>query len=164
MTTRSGLGHMKRRSVLLILAALAALAACTRPRRIFDPVPGAVQVVLADSASEIQTAVERAITDEGLPVDQSDRARGIVQSAPVDVDLLKTLGSTATMTDADRIVTFRFYIRSDLGATRLFAEAVYQPTGTEVRSMERMVPEDHPARAVLARMLDKVQRHLREER
>ena len=151
---------------MLLLSALCSLAvlACVRGRRIGDPVPGAVQVVLQDSASVALAAFERAIVDEGVPIYVTDRDRSFVESQPIDVAALKTLGNPDGLSDAERVVRFRFYVRRDLGATRVFGEALYQLGGADLRAMQRMVPDDHPARQVLARMIEKAQRYLAESR
>ena len=68
--------HRTSRLVPLGVAALMA-AACVSQRNIFAPMPGAVEITVADtSISDALDAATQAITNEGLTVSQVDRDHG----------------------------------------------------------------------------------------
>ncbi|HKG90520.1 MAG TPA: hypothetical protein VKA84_01440 [Gemmatimonadaceae bacterium] len=152
--------NFPRTASILALTLLSALACARHSRSMFQPAPGAVRLVLQDSADAVLSAAERAISDEGIPIRLTDRGRRFVESRRIDIGTFSDRSSTEALPAAERMVIYRFFVRTDLGGTVLYGEAVTQPTGTEVRTMERMVSDEHPAHAVLSRMIDNVQKHL----
>ena len=157
---------LSRRRPLLALAIAAALAAvaCVKPRDISQPVPGAVSHAFPDSARYVLEAVKRAMIDETIDIGLEDPQRGLVESRYEDVGSLRASTSREDYTQNERMVRFRFFVRTMLGGTNLVGEAVYRPTGTGGRSMERMVPNDHAAREVLTRVYQRVAERLENER
>jgi len=146
------------------VAAALLLAACVKPRDITQPVAGAVERSYPDSAQFVLAAVTRALVDETIDIGLEDRTKGLVESRYEDVGSLRSSISREGYTDAERMVRFRFFTQGMLGGTRLVGEAVYRPTMTGGRAMERMVPPDHAAREVLARLYQRVDDQLQQDR
>lgn len=153
--------HARHRlaAALVIAAASLLTAACARTRLSRDPVPEAIEIVVRDTAGRVFAAAQRAISDEGIPVDQVDERAGFVSSRFVDVGALHVRSPTDAYSGPEREVQFRFHVRpsleGDAGTTRLLGEAVYRPLGREL-SRVAMVARDHPAREVLSRMLERI--------
>ena len=118
--------------------------------------------VLADSANRVLREAIRAISDEGIGIRLVDERRGIVESEFVDVAAVRATIDTAGLARQDRLVKFQFRTQPTFGGTRLVAEALYRPFRQSVRQMERMVGPDHPGRAVLSDMLQRIEERLRE--
>jgi hypothetical protein len=58
-------------------------------------------------------------------------------------------------------VRFRFIARRTFGASRLYGEVTYEPYPDAGRRGERAAAADNPARAVLARMMARIDERLR---
>ncbi len=155
---------MDRRVALLALSLLVQAGSCVPPRRIEDPVPGAVQFSLPDSARYVLDAAAYAITDEGLSITQKDRTRMLVESGFVDIGTLRTRNDRSAYVGPERVVKFRFRTRTTFGATNLIGEAVYRVDENAGRAGERMVPEGHAALEVLTRMFGRINARLSDER
>ncbi|MBC7789764.1 MAG: hypothetical protein H7Z74_07445 [Anaerolineae bacterium] len=139
--------------------------ACVSARNIQQPVAGAIEVTLPDSARYVIDAAENAISDEGVGIELSDRKRGFVESDVIDIGAVKARTDRSSYLPSERNVRFRFWTFPTFGGTRLSAEVVYQFMGSEGgRAMERMVPTDHAGREVLTRMVARIDAHLRERR
>jgi hypothetical protein len=157
---------LARLSAALLAGALALGAGCARPRDISQPVPGALVRSYPDSADAVFEAAAYAITDEGFDIVQQDRRRSYVESRWVDANALRVpIGATVPQTGTDRVVRFQFRTERTFGATRLVGEAVTRLTGRYGgRADDDMVPANHPARAVLERMFERVDERLRTAR
>ncbi len=155
--------HLK--TTVFLLTTVAAFG-CVKARNIQQPVPEAIEVTLPDSVRYVIDAAESAITDEGIGIELSDRKRGLVESAFIDIGQVRAMADRSTYHPDERNVRFRFWTRPTFGGTRLFAEVVFnQFLGTDGgRAMEKMVPSDHAGREVVTRMLAKIQLRLREQR
>jgi hypothetical protein len=141
-----------------IVTAVVALDACVRQRDIFAPIPGAVEVTVNDTS--ISTAVEaasRAITDRGIGIALVDEEHGMVESEYIDITALRTDIDPAFAGGIERNVRFRFRALPSFGAISIYGEAVYRLGEVEGLANERMVPQDHPARPILAEMLESIQ-------
>jgi hypothetical protein len=148
-------GHRARLG-LFVLATLST-ASCVSQRNIFAPMPGAVEVTVPDtSISDALDAATLAITDEGLTVSLVDREHGLVESEYVDITAVRTDIDPAFAGGIERNVRFRFRAIPSFGAISVYGEAVYRLGEVEGRANERMVPEEHPARPVLAEMLESI--------
>ena len=147
----------------LVLALCLAVAACTRPRNILEPVEGALTYTFADSAPHVLDAASYAIIDEGVDIGLLDRKRSVVESEWVDIGSVRASVSREGYMGADRVVLFRLRTRRVLGGTSLIGDAVYRPAGGG-RALEQMVPRDHAGREVLARMFTRVEERLRRDR
>ena len=150
------------------LAALAALGACVKPRNINEPIAGALEYSLPDSAGDVLRAVEASITDEGLDIGLVDREKGLVESRYTDIGSVRASTSREGYSDDERNVRFRFFARPMLGGTTLYGEAVYRPVlggmsagNPAGRGQERMVRADHAGREVLARLVARAEERLR---
>lgn len=150
---------------MVVIAGVAVTWGCARPRDLRQPVPGALEVTVPDSARDVLEAATLAITDEAMRVVLHDERRTYVESDFIDISLLKVREDWLGYSKDDRLVKFQFRALPTFGGTRVVAEAVYRPTGVEGgRMMDRMVPPSHPGQEVLRRMLDRVDEHLRETR
>ena len=148
--------HRGARFAPLVMAAVMA-ASCVSQRNIFAPIPGAVEITVADtSIGDALDAATQAITDEGLTVSQVDRDHGVVESEYVDITAVRTDIDPAFAGGIERNVRFRFRAIPTFGAISVYGEAVYRLGDVEGRANERMVPENHPARPVLAEMLETI--------
>jgi hypothetical protein len=148
-----------RISHLAALSAVTALslASCVKQRDIFAPVPGAVQVILPDTAiNPVLDAAVKAITDRGLNVRQVDREHGTVESDFFDLSAIRSDIDAGTSVGIERTIRIRFRVIPSFGALSLYGEAVYQLGSFGGRASERMVSEDHPARPVLAEMFEDI--------
>jgi hypothetical protein len=144
--------------MLLAVLAVVASISCVRQRDIFAPVPGALQRTVPDtSVAVVLDAAALAITDLGLTVAQMDRDNGVVESAYVDITAVRTDIDPALAGGIERNVRFRFRAIPSFGAISLYGEAVYMLGDFGGRAAERMVPEQHPARQVLAEMLTSIE-------
>ena len=170
---RSSIPHSRFPIPTLVSLALAlATSACARPRDIERPVPGAVEITVTDSVRYVVDAAVRAITDEAVGVVLADADRGLVESAWVELDAIRTPLpiDLESYTGLERTVRFTFHVRPTFGGSTVAAAATYQPSPVGGRATERMVPVGHPARAVLDRMLTRIReyvdaaRRAREER
>ena len=146
------------RGVLFAAIVAVAASACVRQRDIFAPVPGALQRTLPDtSIGAALDAAALAITDRGLTVSQMDRENGIVESEYVDIAAVRSDVDAGAALGIERNVRFRFRAIPSFGAISLYGEVVYQLGDFGGRASERMVPEQHPARSVLAEMLTSIE-------
>lgn len=144
-----------------IIAAGMLFLACVRQRDIFAPMPGAVEVTVNDtSISSAVDAFSRAITDEGISVSQVDEEHGTVESEYVDITAVRTDIDPAFASGIERNVRFRFRAIPSFGSISVYGEAVYQLGDVGGRATERMVPDNHPARPVLAEMLERIQDYM----
>jgi hypothetical protein len=155
-------------SLAFALVVVAALAACVQPRNINEPIPGAMEYSLPDSAGEVLRAVEASIIDEALDIGLVDREKGLVESRYTDIGSVRATTSREGYSDDERNVRFRFFARPMLGGTTLYGEVVYRPvlggmsTGNAAgRGQERMVRADHAGREVLARIVARAEERLR---
>ena len=155
--------HILPGAALAVLALGAALG-CVKPRDITQPVPGAVSHAFPDSAQYVTAALKQAMIDETIDIGLEDAQRGIVESRYEDVGSLRASTSREDYSENERMVRFRFFVQRMLGGTNVVGEAVYRPTGTGGRSMERMVPPEHAAREVLTRIYERVEERLQNER
>ena len=146
--------------------ALVSIWACARPRNILEPVQGALSRTYADSARYVFDAAAYAVTDEGIGIVQHDRKRQYIESDWVDVATLRVpIGADVPQFGSDRVVRFQLRTERILGATRLIGEAIVRQGGASGgRANDRMVPANHPARAVLLRMFARVDERLANER
>jgi len=158
----------RSRSLALLFAALATVGACVQPRNINEPIPGALEYTLPDSAGEVLRAVEASIVDEAIDIGLVDREKGLVESRYVDIGSVRATTSREGYSDDERNVRFRFFARPMLGGTTLYGEVVYRPvlggmsTGNPAgRGQERMVRADHAGREVLARIVARAEERLR---
>jgi hypothetical protein len=124
-------------------------------------VEGAVERIFPDSARPVLDAAVRAVTDEGIGLEMVDERRGFVESAFVDVGSLRPTLDVIGLSAEERRIKFQFRALPTFGGTRLIAEAIYRPLPGSDRAMERMVPEDHPGRRVLADMLGRIEERLK---
>ncbi|HUF30770.1 MAG TPA: hypothetical protein VMM77_08875 [Gemmatimonadaceae bacterium] len=147
-----------RGSHRVALCALAvACVSCVKQRDIFAPVPGAVQRTLPDtSINAVLDAAVKAITDRGLGIGRIDRKHGSVESDFVDIAALRSDIDAGTAVGIERRIRFRFRAIPSFGSISLYGEAVYQLGDFGGRASERMVPDDHPARPVLAEMFNDI--------
>jgi hypothetical protein len=156
-----------RHRLALSLATLTTLGvggACYKVRNVDEPVPGAVSVTFPDSAKYVIDASVRAIEDEGIGIKIYDRKRNFVESQDVDINMLKSTKDRTAYFPEERVIKFQFRTVPVMGATQLVGEAIWNPRGQQGRAFEKMVPENHAAREVLARMFARVQRRLEDDR
>jgi len=147
--------HAGRVAALLVATSLL-VAGCVR-RDIFAPIPGALQLTIPDtSVATVLDAGAEAITDRGLSVQLADSEHGTVESAYVDIAALRTDIDAATAIGIERTIRFRFRAIPSFGSITLYGEAVYQLGQMGGRASERMVPDNHPARPVLAEMMQSI--------
>jgi hypothetical protein len=138
---------------------------CVRQRDIFAPMPGALQRTLPDTSIDVVLdAAVRAITDRGISVAQVDREHGIVESQYVDIAAVRSDIDAGMAVGIERSIRFRFRAIPSFGAISLYGEAVYQLGDFGGRASERMVPDQHPARPVLAEMLTSVEERVAQVR
>lgn len=143
---------------VLIAATVVVSTGCVRQRDIFAPMPGAVEVTIPDtSIGNALDAAAQAITDKGLTVAQRDDEHGMVESEYVDITAVRTDIDPAFAGGIERNIRFRFRAIPSFGSISVYGEAVYQLGQIEGRASERMVPEGHPARPVLAEMLQSIE-------
>jgi hypothetical protein len=158
--TRARARHLCTGTALAVIA-----AACYRQPPMGDPLPGATEVTYADSEAAVFAAATQALVDEGLSIQTVDDAHRWVTSVPVDIGMLSHLPMAASnYSGDDRVVMFRFVTRKTFGATTLYGEVLYQPNPLGGQRSVRPVPKDNPARAVLTRMITRVQRELEDGR
>ena len=153
----------RRLSIGIAGVLLATAAACVQPRDIRDPVDGAVVVTFPDSARPIFDATVAALNDEPIRILLTDRAKGVIETAYIDLTSVRLSVNMAEEPMADRIVKFRFRTRTTLGATHLVAEAIRKPLSGGA-AMERMLPPTHPAQQVLRRIISSVDERLADQR
>jgi hypothetical protein len=149
---------MRETSRWAIVAAAAGLlaAACAtgglRPR--FGPVPRAILLTLPDSADVTVVQLTARVRELGLSVVRSVPREGYLETGWYDADLKQNTGEP--FAKLDRVVKFRFFADPSQGHTRLVAECVrrlaWDPS-MPPRDLERMVPDDHPGRAMLDSVL-----------
>ena len=157
------------RTLAFALVALATLGACVKPRNINEPIAGALEYTLPDSAGDVLRAVEASIVDEALDIGLVDREKGLVESRYTDIGSVRASTSREGYSDDERNVRFRFFARPMLGGTTLYGEVVYRPviggmaSGNQQagRGQERMVRADHAGREVLARIVARAEERLR---
>jgi hypothetical protein len=99
----------------------------------------------------------RIVRADGLAVTLADPAEGYLESGWFDLGTKRPAGARAR--DLDRVVKLRFFADPTAGHTRLAAECVrriaWDPSEPE-RSLERMVPDSTPGRALLDSVLVRV--------
>ena len=139
-----------------LAAAISTIAACAtggqRPR--LSAAPESVSAVLVASPDSVIAHLDARIRSLGMAVVRSAPREGYLETAWIDVHSRAT--EAAPFTRLDSIVKFRFFADPVQGRTRLLAEAMrriaWDPS-LPPRELERMVPSDHPARALLDSML-----------
>jgi len=139
------------------LLCLAGLLACTSsgPR----PIAAVAEEVVDVSVRVAFTAALQAMTDQGLPLRNSDPDAGTLETEYVNMQTYRP--ETAQYPYAERLVRFRVQVTidSDGAGARVAFFGIYSPfsTGlTNTRRNERAIPRDHPAAGVIRDMARKV--------
>jgi hypothetical protein len=143
-------------AVLMTTAALGGVGGCVAPHSINQPIPGALDTMIADSTGVVLDAAIKAIRDRGISIRLEDRKSGVVESEFIDIGLLRNDVDPSVLNSMERMIKFRFRAVPSFGATRLFSEAVYRLGNTGGRLNERMIPAEHPARQVLNEMVEDI--------
>ncbi len=143
-----------RRAAICTL--LVAFAACAtgglRPR--YGARPDARALDVPDSADRIVTVLETRARAFGLGIVRSVPREGYLETAWYDLGARAPTGPP--FENLDRIVKLRFFADPWQGKTRVLAECVWRiawDPSTPERDLERMVPADHPGRALLDSVL-----------
>lgn len=136
-------------------AGLVAAACATgglRPR--YGAVPKSVLLILPDSADTTIVQLTARVRELGLTVVRSVPREGYLETGWYDADLKQPTGEPYAR--LDRVVKLRFFADPSQGRTRLLAECVrriaWDPS-MPPHDLERMVPDDHPGRALLDSVL-----------
>lgn len=141
------------------LIALAVCAACvTSGTRTIRPV---AEELIQASERVTLTAALQAITDQGLPLRESNPDAGVIETEYVDI--ASYYREATQYPFAERIVRFRVFVTDDpqSGDTRLAIQGIYSPFSTglsNTRRNERAIPRDHPAMQLVRSLVD----HIRE--
>jgi hypothetical protein len=126
-----------------------------RPR--YAPLPGSVTVTVAARADSVTALLAEAARQSGLEVETISTTEGYLETAWFRLDTRTTVPPPASV--LDRTVKLRFFADPVAGRTRLIAECAvriaFDPSLPE-RDLERMVPEGHPGRELLAEILRRV--------
>lgn len=126
-----------------------------RPR--LEPAPFAILAEARYSADATVAVLDSAVRARGLQISASSPAEGYLETGWFDaVSRSPANGSLDTYT---RVVRLRFFVDPVMGRTRVIAECVrriaFDPSTPE-RDLERMVPGNHPGRALLDTLISLV--------
>ena len=123
-----------------------------RPR--IAPVPHSVMMIVPDSAKTIVVILADRSRALGFTVARYAPDEGYLETGWYDTRDKRPVGDP--FTNLDRIVKLRFFADPWQGKTRLVGESVrrigWDPSMPQ-RDLERMVPDDHPGRALLDSVL-----------
>lgn len=144
------------------LLALGALAGCSGGS-LPQPVPKKAQNPIEIKVEDITSAAMVKATDDamsalGIPLLQSDKKEGYVESKWLDVTQY-VHGSQGAYPLRERLVQMQIELMGvdSTGARRIGVKAVYRPYGIDVaRRHDRLVPTDHPGYQLAMRVADQV--------
>jgi hypothetical protein len=143
----------------VIPGAAVLLAACVHSSAPKALTPQVEETVSASPSVVFQAAL-KSVTDQGLPLRESNAATLVIQTNYVDVATYDPLGAQQYPT-AERMVRFKVLIAPGEGGkgSSFAIFGLYAPFQTGYSSSdrnERPIPRDHPAMAVLRRIHDDI--------
>ncbi len=142
----------KLAAAALALALLSCRTGGIRPR--YAPVPHSIMMLLPDSAKNVVVTLADRSVAMGFTVARYAPNEGYLETGWYDTKTKRPVGDP--FNDLDRIVKLRFFADPWQGRTRLVAESVrriaWDPSEPQ-HDLERMVPDDHPGRALLDSVL-----------
>lgn len=148
------------RHLLRLLAAPALAAGATAcaglggVRPYYGPVPGSVSLLVEAPPDAVTRRIATEVQTAGLRLLRFSPAEGYVETEWYNLDTQES--GRSDHGSLDRMVKLRFFADPTAGRTRVLAECVtrllYDPSLPE-RELERMVPEGHQGREILARVL-----------
>jgi hypothetical protein len=119
-------------------------------RPVYGPLPGSLSLMLDGAPDAVIVVAQREVRAAGLTVASVAADEGYLETGWYDVAAKRAVDARAR--DLDHIVKLRLFADPKAGKTYLAAECVrriaYDPSEPE-RSLERMVPDSTPARALL---------------
>ncbi len=142
----------KLAAAVVAFALLSCRTGGVRPR--YNPVPHSVMMLLPDSAKNIVVILADRSVAMGFTVARYSPDEGYLETGWYDTQTKRPVGDP--FNGLDRIIKLRFFADPWQGRTRLVAESVrriaWDPSEPP-HDLERMVPDDHPGRALLDSVL-----------
>lgn len=151
---------VRRATVTLLCAALASCASLGGVRPLYGPVPGSVGLLIEAPPDAVTRAASEEVQHAGFSVQWLSPEEGYVETQWFNLSTRQS-STEQPFRDLDQIVKIRFFADPTAGKTRLVAEcvtvAMVDPSRPP-REMERMAPEGHAGRELLAQVVDRVRR------